>query len=90
MNLETVPIRKTDLWRNEDGEVYILDGTGEEIHQLNETGTLIWELCNGSETVAEIVDSILERYEVDTETATKTTVEFLETMIEKGLIEFKE
>lgn len=90
MNLEEIPIRKTDLWRREDEEVYILDATGESIHKLNETASLIWELCNGSDTVAEIIQNILEIYSITTETATQTTLDFLETMVKKDLIGIKE
>lgn len=90
MNLERVAVRKTDLWKYEDEEVYILDATGESIHKLNRTASLIWELCDGSNTVGKIIQDITRAYEVDTVTATRTTVDFLETMVKKNLIEMKE
>jgi hypothetical protein len=90
MNLERVAIRKTDLWKREDEEIYILDATGESIHKLNQTASCIWELCDGSNTVEKIILEISSIYDVDTETAAQTTVDFLETMVKKDLIEMKE
>lgn len=90
MNLERVAIRKTDLWKCEDEEVYILDATGESIHRLNRTASFIWKLCDGSYTVGKIIQEISRVYDVDTVTATQTTVDFLETMVRKNLIEMKE
>lgn len=89
MNLERVPNRKTDLWKNEDQEIYILDATGESIHKLNQTASCIWELCDGSHTIEKIILEISSIYDVDTETATQTTVDFLETMVKKDLIEMR-
>jgi Coenzyme PQQ synthesis protein D (PqqD) len=40
---------------------------GEETFQLNETGALVWQLCDGSRTVEEISAAIADDYDEDPE-----------------------
>jgi hypothetical protein len=34
------------------------------VHFLNETAALVWDLCDGRHTVAEIADAVARRYAV--------------------------
>ena len=47
----------------------------------------IWELCDGSNTLKDIVDYITKEYDVDYETATRDCVEFLTECDQKNVID---
>lgn len=53
---------------------------------LNETGTFIWKLCDGKKTVVEIVDRLLQEYEVERNRAKKDVVRLIKLLLkEKAL-----
>ena len=45
-----------------DGEVVLLNPASNVILHINQTGALIWQLCNGLRSVAEIVIILSEAY----------------------------
>jgi hypothetical protein len=45
-----------------DGEITVYHPSLTTSLYLNETGALIWELCNGRRTVAEVIDILQDRY----------------------------
>jgi hypothetical protein len=45
-----------------DGEVVLLHPTKAAILHLNQTGALVWQLCNGIRSVTEIVIILSEAY----------------------------
>ena len=54
---------------------------------LNEVATSIWDVLAECETQAEIVDKLLEEYEVSREEAEKDTAEFLDTLRKMQIID---
>jgi hypothetical protein len=52
-------------------------GETEDIYTLNEVGARIWELVDGTRTVEQIRDVIVEEYEVSTQEAEKDLIELL-------------
>ena len=56
------------------------------IYTLNEIGTKIWELVDGTKSVEQIVEAIRNAYEVTPEEAEKDAFEFLDALEEIGLI----
>ncbi len=52
--------------------------TGKQSLALNEVGGLIWERCDGTTNLQEIVDSILQQYQVDEETCVTDTIHHLQ------------
>ena len=54
---------------------------------LNEVAASIWDVLGDCETQDEIVDKILEEYEVSKEEAEKDTAEFLGTLREMQIID---
>lgn len=56
------------------------------IRMLNPTGSRIWDLADGSRTIAQIVDVLTAEYDVDPGRAERTTVELLQELDLKGLI----
>ena len=69
------------------GETAMLEMKEGVYYGLNEIGTVIWELIQKPITIQEVVDKILEEYEVDEETCYGDVVELLEQMLENKLIE---
>jgi len=73
-------------WRVfEDGAV-IVSPTESVMHSLNRVGTRIWELADGSRTVSEILDVVVEEFEVDPDEAAADIVEFCDTLSSKGML----
>ncbi len=54
---------------------------------LNEFGASIWSLADGSRTVADIVAEVCLAYAVDSDTAQRDTLEFLQNLLERGIIQ---
>lgn len=61
------PTRKNNLaWRPVGDETVIIDLDGNRtFHQLNEVGSLIWNLCDGKHSVEEIEQKLMEEFAVD-------------------------
>lgn len=69
------------------GETAMLDMKEGIYYGLNEIGTIIWELIQKPITLQEIIDKILEEYEVDDETCYADVVELIDQMVENKLVE---
>ncbi len=54
---------------------------------LNETGTFLWKLLEKGSTIEQLVDAVLEEYDIDKETANSDIFLFLNKMREAGLID---
>ena len=52
-----------------DGEAFIVVSGVGKYHILNPIGTRVWELIDGTRTIADIVEVICEEYDVARETA---------------------
>lgn len=63
----------------------VLDLNG--LFVLTETGAFIWSLLPSVKTECEIVEKMLEEYDVDRETAEKDVAEFLDRIRGFGIID---
>lgn len=59
-----------------DGEAVLLDQSNERVHQLDAVGTRMLEHCDGRRTVTEIVDALLELFDVTEEQLQQDASEF--------------
>ena len=96
--LKVRPLRHPDLaWRSWDGEVVILSPAGHDPaapelqrdgaeHDLNEVGSRIWEMCDGSHTVEEIARAIVDEFEIDEATARTDAAEFVRSLRSQRLL----
>jgi PqqD family protein of HPr-rel-A system len=61
-----LPKRRADLsFRDVDGETVVLDRRLGKVHQLNRTASYVWQHCDGSTEVREIVASLARSYGVE-------------------------
>lgn len=84
--------KSTDLTtRAIAGETLIVPVTGrvgdlDSIYTLNEVGSRVWQLINERITVRQIVESVIEEFEVTRAEAEQDVVELINSMVEAGLI----
>jgi len=56
--------------------------------QLDEVGSTVWELCDGENTVKEIVDHLCQKYKLLPREAEVSLSSYLNTLAKRGLIGF--
>jgi hypothetical protein len=69
-----------------DGEAVIISPSQNMVRMLNPTGSRIWELADGSLTLAEIAVILTEEFEVTPEHALESVRAFVQDMIERQLL----
>ncbi len=74
-------------------DMYVVMGVGREAYQpnrimsLNETGAFLWEMLVTGAERDDLVAAMLERYEVEPQTAKRDVDAFLVQLRDKGLIQ---
>ena len=80
--------RKKDIpWRIIEGEAIVVEVDKGEIIHLNETGAEIWNVLDGKMTVSDIIRHICSEFEVGEELAERETMEFVDQLIDMGIVE---
>jgi hypothetical protein len=69
-----------------EGDSVLLDIDSGEYFSLNEVGGRVWELCDGSRSVADIAGVICGEYDVPPQTAVGDACELLESLAGAGLV----
>jgi hypothetical protein len=69
-----------------EGRTVLLDIDSGEYFALNGVGRSVWDLCDGTRTVAEVVAAICGEYDVSAETASDDTGALIESLAEAGLV----
>jgi|HubBroStandDraft_5_1064220.scaffolds.fasta_scaffold17316_4 hypothetical protein len=69
-----------------DGEAVLLDIEGGAYFSLNSVGSRIWELCDGTRSIAEIVSVICDEFDVAKDVATADAHEILGELAEAKLV----
>jgi hypothetical protein len=81
--------KKSDevAWRSFHDRTVILQlGSQRLFHELDEMGTFIWNLADGTRSVNEIVGAIVESYLVEASQVENDAQTFLSDLSQKGLI----
>ncbi|HEX3009587.1 MAG TPA: lasso peptide biosynthesis PqqD family chaperone [Bacteroidales bacterium] len=71
---------------NIDGEIVMMSVENGEYYGLDEIGTRIWDLLENSLLVNELVDKLIEEFEVGKEDCTRDTLEFLNDLLSRNLL----
>lgn len=72
--------------RDIGGLSYVVDPATNELHSFNAVATRVWQLIDGERSVAQVVDIIVDEFDVDRATAEADAVELLGQLADKGLI----
>ncbi|NOZ20925.1 MAG: PqqD family protein [Planctomycetes bacterium] len=82
-------IRRTSNAASRDiaGEVIILSAKDSMLHTLDEVGSAIWNLLDGPRKVEEIVNGLLDQYDVEQGALQKDVIEFLGELMDRKLVE---
>jgi hypothetical protein len=68
MKLDDKPIRNESCHMEElDDEVLLYNPTNNKTLYINKSASVIWQLCNGDQTVDEIINMIQDAYPSDDE-----------------------
>ena len=76
-------INVTDL----AGEKVMIDFASGKYFMLRGVGGDIWELIDDKRTTEDIVTALMAEYEIDRETCAKEVVNFLEQLVNAGLVQ---
>ena len=72
-----------------NGETVLLDLEGESYFGLNEVGTRIWQLLVSEQSVAGIMDSLSNEYDVSREQLESDVSDLLDKLTEAGLVSLR-
>ncbi len=73
------------VWREQDENVLVFDPADGKIYKTNKSGAVIWKLLEKSEE--EIVNALMEMYDVEKETAAACVDEFVAKIKNIGFLE---
>ena len=88
MNLnQKVTFAETVFAQEVDGEMVLLDMESENYFGLDEVGTAIWQAMQEYGTLQEVLNALLEQYEVEPEVLENDLEDFVGKLVESGLVE---
>lgn len=76
-------------WRVLDGDALILHPAAGTLHRLNETGTRMWELLDGSRSVDAIAVELIREYEITFDDALDQLLELGAALVAGDLVEVR-
>ncbi|MBN1827103.1 MAG: PqqD family protein [Candidatus Eisenbacteria bacterium] len=84
---DTVIKRSSNVpWRTIEGKGILVDLDSGFYFSLNRTGQVIWGEIDGGKPLSAIARKVVDRFEVDEETALRDCLELAERMLEQGLV----
>ena len=85
---DTILKRKQDqLFSEIDGEVVMLSIENSEYYGMDKVGSRIWQLLENPVNFKELIEILLDEYEVTEEQCTEDTKTFIEQLMKKQLVE---
>jgi coenzyme PQQ biosynthesis protein PqqD len=85
LDKKTKPLRNPAIkWRKESEKSILAPNMA-----LNKIGTFIWELCNGKNTLENIITKIKKTFKAENEDIEKDVIEFLLNLYDNKLITWK-
>ena len=86
-----IPFKNPDIVsRNDKKEALLFDPANGNMLCINKTGIFVWECCDGTNTVDDIVKGITEKQEVDSKRAEEDCSSYLKELEEAGFIGYKD
>ena len=75
------------LWREADGNVVLFHEDNGRAFALNETATVIWKLCDGTRSTADIASQLAASFGLDAAVAREAMAELVGELSEEGCVE---
>lgn len=75
------------LFQKVDDEVILLDMTSGEYYGLNDVGSRMWTLFQQGQSAQEVLDALVQEYNVSTERLSNDIHQFLRQLQSRGLVE---
>jgi hypothetical protein len=69
-----------------DSEALLIHLSSGDYFSLDSVGTCIWQSIDGSKTVQDLVDLVLEEYDVDRDQAVVDVLHLVEKLADEGLV----
>jgi hypothetical protein len=83
----TLQLRREGLnWREIDGEVVVLDVERSHYLNLNPTGSVLWLMLAEGANQRQLVDRLVEEFDIDESTARDDVMAFVASCRENGLL----
>ena len=73
-------------WQTMGGETIVIEPKNQISHEINEVGSLIWELLDGRTTMEAVEEKVCQTFETSGQDVKKDIFEFVEGLREKGLV----
>lgn len=87
VGLDTIISQKEDIDVSDlNGEKVMMDLDKGKYFMLNETGSVIWDKITNERCASEIIDAIINEYDVDRDTCENKVLEYLEQLRHEELI----
>lgn len=92
-DLKSIVTRSSSIVGRKAGNEYVLIPVSnniadmDNVFTLNETGAFLWELIDGKKNVEDLINAMIEEYDVDNETAKADVFVFLDSMKNYLIIE---
>lgn len=91
MNLnQKITFADTVFAQEVDGEMVLLDMNSENYFGLDAVGTDIWNAMQEKESLQEVLEVLLDQYEVEEDVLKKDLLDFVVKLQESGLVEVGE
>lgn len=84
----TILKRKSEILSSDmDGETVMMSVENSEYYSLSPVGTRIWQIVENEITYKDLISQLMTEYSIDIETCKSDTEEFINELINKGLVE---
>ena len=84
----TILKRKSEILSSDmDGETVMMSVENSEYYSLSPIGTRIWEIVEQEISYKDLISKLMSEYKVDADTCKSDTEEFINELINKGLVD---
>ena len=74
------------IYRDIEREAVVLNLDNGFYYSLNQLGTEIWEMCDGTSSIEEMIQCVCDDYEVTYDQAKNDILELVDDLIREGLV----
>ena len=78
--------KEKTAYRIIDGEAVVVNLDNSTFHIFNSLATFIWQQADGKTTINQIIEKVIQEFEVEQDVAEKDCLEFLDDLIGKNLV----